>query len=223
MSQFPPNPNQGPPGNYPQGNYPPGGFPPPIQPYASGMYLPPMQPRTSGAAITSLVLGLLFCVPFVTGLGAVLAGLIGLSTTRKPNVSGKGLAIAGLILGLLSVVGWGVIAGLFGAAWKLAAPDRKTAVTFVQDLCNGNNAAAQGMCSSAVTPAQVQAAVTQAQGYGTVTQMIPVGISVNSYNGNTSGIITVVVTFSSGMSHSFVVTLSHPTSGPPVVESWRIQ
>lgn len=65
---------------------------------------------TSGLAITSLVCGLLwFC-----GLGSVMAvifGHIALGQTRRGERAGGGLAIAGLVLGylgLLGIVGMGV-------------------------------------------------------------------------------------------------------------------
>jgi prepilin-type processing-associated H-X9-DG protein len=59
-------------------------------------------PRTSGKAIASLVLGILslFCT-FFTGLPAIILGALGLSEIGKmPSVvRGKGMAIAGIVLG----------------------------------------------------------------------------------------------------------------------------
>src|SRR5271156_6556428 len=103
MSQYPPG---GTPGYPPPPNYPPG-MPPGMPPGFAGQgYSMPASTRTSGAAITSLVCGLLGCVPFVTGLVAVITGIIGISATGNPAVRGRGMAIAGLILGLLSIGGW---------------------------------------------------------------------------------------------------------------------
>ena len=57
--------------------------------------------KTSGLAIASLVCGL---VPCLGGLPAVICGHIGLSHIKRGRVAkGKGLAIAGLILGYLSI------------------------------------------------------------------------------------------------------------------------
>lgn len=69
---------------------------------------PPPPPKTNGLAIAALVLGiigLLLCwIPFLgLGLGvvAIILGLLGLR--RRP--AGKGMSIAGLVLGALAVVG----------------------------------------------------------------------------------------------------------------------
>jgi len=62
-------------------------------------------PETSGKAITSLVLGicsLVFC--FFTGLPAIIFGVLGLGdiNNHPKRLTGKGLAISGIVLGSLS-------------------------------------------------------------------------------------------------------------------------
>ncbi|MBA4022205.1 MAG: hypothetical protein C0482_07555 [Gordonia sp.] len=63
--------------------------------------------RTNGLAIAALVCGLLpfFCV---TSIIAIILGHIGLSQVKDSGgaESGEGLALAGLILGYVFVVGW---------------------------------------------------------------------------------------------------------------------
>lgn len=66
---------------------------------------PPDQPQsTSGLAIASLVCSLIICCPLVTVLGPILGiaaiGKIG----SPPRQRGKGLAIAGIIIGILTTV-----------------------------------------------------------------------------------------------------------------------
>ena len=57
---------------------------------------PPIQ-RTSGFAVASLVLGLLGIWPL-----AVIFGGVGISKTKEGlNVSGRGMAVAGLVLGII--------------------------------------------------------------------------------------------------------------------------
>ncbi len=68
-------------------------------------------PRTSGLAIASLVLGILY----LCGIGSLLAtifGAVSLGQISRSNgtLTGKGMAIAGLVLGF---IGLGVIAFLF--------------------------------------------------------------------------------------------------------------
>jgi hypothetical protein len=78
-------------------------YPPGYLPYAG--YPPPA--RTSGLAIASLVLGLLW-IYWIGSVLAVVFGHIALNEMRKnPLVTGRGLAVAGLILGYL---GLGILA-----------------------------------------------------------------------------------------------------------------
>ena len=95
MSQYPPPPPQPP--QYPPQGMPPQGFPPqgyPQQPYGA-----PQAPKSNGLAITALIMGILSCIPGV-GLLAILFGLLGIGKAKDPRVGGKGLATAGLLLGL---------------------------------------------------------------------------------------------------------------------------
>lgn len=80
---------------------------------AQSPYAPPGTPgavyvpvRTSGLAIASLVCGIsgLFCM-FLPGIAAVICGHMALKQIADPNVrmEGRGMAIAGLVLGYLSV------------------------------------------------------------------------------------------------------------------------
>jgi prepilin-type processing-associated H-X9-DG protein len=64
-------------------------------------------PATSGKAIASLVLGLcIFVFCCITGIPAIVFGALGLSDINNPKkrVTGKGMAIAGIVLGSLSVL-----------------------------------------------------------------------------------------------------------------------
>ena len=93
------------PGTYPPGSYPaPGPYPSPQDPGywpQQGGYAAPQ--TTSGLAIASLVLGLMW----LFWLGSVLAlvfGLISQSQIKRTNQKGRGLAIAGIVLGGLGVL-----------------------------------------------------------------------------------------------------------------------
>src|SRR5687768_6099324 len=133
MSQYPPPP----PGQ--QSPYPPrpgmtpGGPPgvPPGAPQPMAYTMAPAAKRGNGAAITSLIMGVLFCVPFLTSFLAIIFGFVGIRKARDPQVGGKGLAIAGLLLGLVGLVGWIAIsaAGGIGAykLWKYGEPARAEA------------------------------------------------------------------------------------------------
>ncbi len=137
----------GPPGA-PPGGYgaPPGGFQPPPpgghgppggKPITGGkqtmalhaMTIDPTtgmpkgeKPPASTAAVIALVCGLLLCLGPLTGIPAIIAGFIARGAVKKDpaNVGGGGLAIAGIILGVLNLLGWAayffmvVIATLLG-------------------------------------------------------------------------------------------------------------
>jgi len=62
----------------------------------------PAAERTSGMAVASLICGLLMCV-FPASIAAVILGIIALNQISNPvrRLSGRGLAVAGIILGAL--------------------------------------------------------------------------------------------------------------------------
>jgi len=78
--------------------------PPPgmLAPAPSG----PAPQQDNGFAIASLVLGILgFIFPLVCGIPAIVFGVLGRTRAREAGASG-GLALAGLILGIVSTAFW---------------------------------------------------------------------------------------------------------------------
>lgn len=69
---------------------------------------PPRPSKTNGMSVASLVLGLVglpLCFLFVPSLLAIIFGVVGLNQIKAdPNQSGRGLAIAGIILGAVMLV-----------------------------------------------------------------------------------------------------------------------
>lgn len=83
------------------------------QPYAAAA---PTEGRRNGAAITSLVLGIIGMVLSfwgVVSLAALVFGVVGLQHVRNQGRRGRGLAIAGIVLGAIGVV-WGIVSLIFG-------------------------------------------------------------------------------------------------------------
>ncbi|KQX13761.1 hypothetical protein ASC82_07430 [Streptomyces sp. Root431] len=125
--QQPPSPHGAP---QQQGWPAPGPYTSPGGPYAAGPYGPPGVPgapgapaigpygqpkrSTNGFAVASLVSGIVCCLP---PLGLVL-GLIALPQIKKKNQAGKGLAIAGVILSVVSslLLTIGLVTGGIGSA-----------------------------------------------------------------------------------------------------------
>lgn len=65
------------------------------------------KPPASPAAVLSLVCGILLCLGPITGLTAIVAGVIAKGqVSRKPGtVGGAGMATAGILLGSLNLLG----------------------------------------------------------------------------------------------------------------------
>ncbi len=66
------------------------------------------QTRTySTLSVASLVCGILCCFPFLTSALAVVLGYLGLQEIgRNPQLKGRELAVAGMILGGLGMLSW---------------------------------------------------------------------------------------------------------------------
>lgn len=87
---------------------PPGGFQPPpgYQPYGAGG---PAPTTNSGMAIASMVLSLVGIIPCfwglqIPGLLGTIFGFIGMGQTKDGSRKGRGMAIAGLVIGIILLV-----------------------------------------------------------------------------------------------------------------------
>lgn len=89
-------------------SYPPGPYPPYGQPVA-----PVPTPPTSAKSTTSLILGIvsLFLCGFLTGIPAIIVGLSARKEIRRSEgrLSGEGLALGGIVTGILGTL-WTLIA-----------------------------------------------------------------------------------------------------------------
>lgn len=125
-------------------------FPPP--PDAAGAVVQPSPPaRSSGWAIASLVCSLVACIPVLPLLGAVfgVVALRGMSRSRGAR-GGRGLAIAGIIIGILAVAGQAVIGGAL--YWAAQLPPR-AAMAFLTDVAAGDATAARARLTGAASRA----------------------------------------------------------------------
>ena len=76
---------------------------------------PPSEKK--GLAIASLICGLLICIPLLSGLAALILGILAL--TRKGQ-GGKGMAIAGIVLGVLGIIVIPIVAAIALPVLKVA-------------------------------------------------------------------------------------------------------
>lgn len=99
------------PGGYSPTGYGPAGYPPPGYPGYPG-YAPP--PPTNGLAIGALVAGIVgwSVLPFISSIVAIILGHVALVQIRRTGEQGKGMALAGLILGYAGALVLGAIVAL---------------------------------------------------------------------------------------------------------------
>ena len=110
--------------------------PPPHQANAA---TPPKQ--TSWQAITSLILGILsiFGLSFLTGIPAIILGIVGLSKVKNnQDVGGKGLSVAGIVLGIIGSLL--ILLLFFGSARVLSSAKNASARNTCYNLKNAMSA-----------------------------------------------------------------------------------
>jgi len=157
----------------------------------------PMGKRSNGWGIASLVCGILLCIPFLTGLLATVFGIVGIRKARDPQVGGKGLSIAGLVLGIVNILVWALFGAGILALLTGTKEQRNVARQFFNDLAAGNVAAAQAKTTSNVTPQQLQSAVDTLKSYGQLKDVTLFGVEVNASAGSrTTTEVAGAMTFS---------------------------
>lgn len=147
-----------PPPNYPpQQGYPPppgaypGGYPPPPQPYSG--YPAPAAPK-NGLGIAALICGLIslpaaFTIfgGFLLGVLAVILGIVGYLRVKKGAATNGGVAIGGVVFGVLGIVVSAVLIAVGVSMFK-----EYGGTDLVDCLSNaGNDRAAQQQCQDEFT------------------------------------------------------------------------
>ncbi len=78
--------------------------------------------RNSGLAVASLVLGIAgFFINFLSILAIIFGAVAMGQTAKNPELKGRGMAIAGLVLGIIVVAGWILIMLFLGSAFWWAS------------------------------------------------------------------------------------------------------
>lgn len=139
----PPPPAPGQYGAYP-GGYPPP--PPPQQPYG-GYPLPPTGPK-NGFGIAALVIAIvaLLSIIFgvVLGVVAIIFGFLGWGRAKRGEATNGGMAVAGIILGILSIIE--AIAAITLLVWGF---DRAGGTDYLDCVSQaGNDQAALEQCAT---------------------------------------------------------------------------
>ena len=143
--------------------------PMPAQPNATpANQAAPATMSTSGLAVAGLVLGIVgFLLSFIPlmNMGSIIMGILGIVLAaaglvgiNKGRAQGKGIAIAGLVLGILALVVVFVMYGSIGAAADKAAKESNTATTEnTVAVSNDSSAAADSSAAPAAEAASKQA------------------------------------------------------------------
>jgi Domain of unknown function (DUF4190) len=185
------------------------------------MYAMPPRPRTSAAAVTSMILGILGCVPFATGLFAVILGIVGLRAAAKPGMGGRGFAIAGLILGVLSLLGWIGFGGAFYVAYRSTAPARAQCRLFLQDVSDGKVTDAQSLCVDSVTLDEVDALADQLKSAGSLNDVTFMSFNVQANPGQSSTMVAGSAIFQHGPKSVSFTLIS--TSAGLKIQKWDVK
>ena len=196
----------------------------PMSPQHQG-YVPPGYPgatKSNGPAIASLVCGILGCIPILTGLLAIIFGIVGLKKTRDPQVGGKGLAIVGLVLGVLSIAGWGLMGGGMYWGYAKSQPARTVATQFATDLASQNFASAAAL-TDGVSAQELENAAADYKNWGNLTNTFypSFNIQTDAATGTTCE-LAGVATFSTGLSKAYTVKLRKVGDVWKVME-WKFQ
>jgi hypothetical protein len=203
-------------GGFPPNQMPPGGMPPQGMPpggYGGGGYsMPPMR-RTSAAAVVSLVFGLILCIPYVTGLVAVITGIVGIASTRNPAVRGRVLAIIGLLLGIVNLI---ISVELSLAVRSFYVRDTTAEKAFVSTWIGelAANDVTGATKDSALPPNSpgVQTLATATQSWGTFQNVTPIWAGASDWAGHYFMLESGTANFSGGP-HPFIAFATKDNSG----------
>lgn len=167
-------------------------------------------PKTSIAAVFSLVFGILLCLPG-SGLLAAILGVVGISATKNNQRGGRGMAIAGLLLGLLGIVGWGVFGSIFYLGYSKVVKDTKpTRDQFIHALADRQVDAAQALCTADVSHEELQKISDRLQSAGALQDITGAGFNINKTNGQSITQVVAVATFAKEQ-HQFLLVVDKAT------------
>lgn len=177
---------------------------------------PPPEPpprHWSVASAASLACGAFFILPFLAGLTAILLGILGLRQINLSNMRGRRLAVAGISLGLLNILGWTVYLRFIS---QISAPGRILAHQFIEEISADDPAPAQRECVANVRPDRLTAASNQLKQWGGVRSVAVLHIISDTSNGVTTGSVRGTVRTPTG-DHAFQLqTVSDHTS------NWKV-
>lgn len=142
--------------------------PPSMNPYPSAGF--PQPPKTNGFAVGSLICGIVGCLQ-ITSLAAIILGVLGVKKSKEPGTGGKGMAIAGIVLGILWIVisiGLGIAgyAGYKTVKGYVLEPTQQVGQHFLNSLESGDTATAGNYTTGEFSTDQLSKISSQVKSYG---------------------------------------------------------
>jgi hypothetical protein len=130
--------------------------------------------------------GIFLIVPFFAGLAALALAIVGTRQINESNqlMRGRRLAVAGAILGIVNILGWGVY---FKFISEISGPGRAVANHFIDDLDSANPAEAQRECLQNIHANRLEAAAKKIKTWGGVKTVAVLYITSDTADGNTTG------------------------------------
>ena len=169
------------------------------------------------ASAASLACGIFLIVPIFAGIAAVVLGIIGIRQANEPNLRmrGRRLAIAGVILGLLNVLGW---SAYFKFISQISGPGRVVAHRFINDLNSENPASAAHECLANVRSDRLDTASNEIKNWGGAKSVAVLYITSETANGITTGSVRGTLRTPTG-DHAFQLQTACEDQGP----DWKIK
>jgi hypothetical protein len=198
----------------------PPAIPVPLSPSFAPAYAHPglVGPRPSnGPAVTSLVCGVAGIVPFITSLLALVFGMVGLNRAKQVGGAGRGMALSGLILGVLGLSLWTWATAAYFSSSKVY---NQLSHTFVTALAQGDVDKAVGMSHSKMTRAQIAQPAAALQTLGGLNDITVTGTKAEvSTDSAKKWTVTGHSTFAT-RKLEFTITFVDENGSPKVVEYW---
>lgn len=168
------------------------------------------QPKNNPLAIVSLICGIVGCL-FITPIIGIVTGVIALGKSKLQG--GKGMAVAGIVLSLLWIVGgagfglltyWGV-GKLYSMVEDLA---KKPAIEFVNHLGEGDLASASKMTN--IPESELQPVAEYIKPLGKCTDINIQTPSIQKNNGVTTAQFRGTATFEKGVKQIYIDVVEGP-------------
>lgn len=171
----------------------------------------PAPKQSNTPALISLICGVIGCIPLAQ-IVAIICGIIGLRRAKVAQ-TGRGMALTGLILGIIFLIayaGFGVAAyatyrGVSAAIAQFSAPTKAMTSGFLRDLSQGDISSA--VESTNLSQQDVKKLSEQAKAWGQFQDVVINDWNVDTSNNVLSFKLGGTAKFTNG-SHPFKITLT---------------